>query len=125
MNGERHAAISQMLLDTAESLAINPRTTLAAGELIWGATFHACSAADHHTDQPHRQPQTRRELALVITGLTIDPPTRRNFLRTLHEAVRRLHDNFYSGELTYVQLVDDIAMGTSFVRQLLQIAARR
>lgn len=124
MRGERHAAVSEILLETAETLAQNTRTTLAAGELIWGAAFHASCAAERHPDGPHRQPHTRRELREIINRLAVDRRTRRNLIDTLDHAVRRLHDNFYSGQLSNADLIDDMRVGTSFVRELLQIAQR-
>ena len=124
MRGDRHAAVSEMLLETAETLAQNPRTTLAAGELIWGAAFHASCAAERHPNEPHQQPHTRRELREIISHLAIDRRIRRNLIGTLDHAVRRLHDNFYSGQLSNTDLFDDIEVGTSFVRELLHIAQR-
>ena len=105
-------------------MAQNSRTVLAAGELIWGAAFHASCAAERHPDEPHRQPHTRRELREIINHMTVDRRTRRNLIDTLDHAVRRLHDNFYSGQLSNADLIDDMRVGTSFVRELLQIAQR-
>jgi hypothetical protein len=124
MRGERHAAVSEMLLETAEALAQNPRTALAAGELVWGAVFHACCAAERPPIVSHRHPRTRRELKETINLLAVDRNTRRNFVDAVDHPVRRLHDNFYSGQLSNADLTDDIQVGTSFVRELLQIAHR-
>lgn len=121
MTETQHAAISEMLIETADTLAQSLRTSLAAGELLWGAAFHACSAADHHPDEPHRQPQTRRELREIINRLSVDRQTRKTFLDAVDQTVRRLHNNFYSGQLSNDELSHDIRIGTSFVQQVLRV----
>lgn len=122
MNWERHAVVSEMLIVTAETLAQNPPTALAAGELVWGAMFHACGAAERHPAERHREPRTRRELREIVNHLVVDRRTRSDWLRGIDAAVRRLHDNFYSGELNDRELAEDLLIGTSFVRRMLQVA---
>ena len=122
MNREIHLAITRMLLETAETLAENQPTALAAGELTYSAMFHACCAADRHPDEPHRQPQTRRELREIVNRLPVDRSIRTDCLYGIDSAVRRLHDNFYSAELSDYQLIDDLEIGTKLVRRLLQTA---
>ena len=124
MNWQQHTAISDMLVATAETLAQNPHTALAAGELIWGATFHACSAAERHPNEEHRQPRTRRELAQVIDRLPVDRQTRRYLLNGIDTSQRTLHDNFYSGRLSNGELTENINDGMAFVSRLLQIASQ-
>ena len=122
MNGEQHAAISEMLIETAEVLARNPRTGLAAGELVWGAAFHACGAADRHPDAQHRQLRTRRELTQVIDRLLVNRQTRRYLLDGLNTVQRRLHNHFYAGQLSDNELAEHIEIGIAFSKRLLQIA---
>jgi len=124
MNGARHAAISEMLVETATTLAIRPRTALAAGELLWGAACHGLAAAERHPDGPHRQPRTRKELLQVIDHLSIGQQTQRYLRDGLRLTQRRLHDNFYTGRLSDDELAHDIDVGVDFVRDLLRIAAR-
>ena len=124
MNGARHAAISEMSVETATTLAIRPRTALAAGELLWGAACHGLAAAERHPDGPHRQPRTRKELLQVIDHLSIGQQTQRYLRDGLRLTQRRLHDNFYTGRLSDDELAHDIDVGVDFVRDLLRIAAR-
>lgn len=124
MRGDRHAAVSEMLLETAAALVQNPRTALAAGEFVWGAAFHACCAAENSPDVSHRHPRTRRELKEIINLLAVDHRTRRNFIDAVDHPVRRLHDNFYSGQLSDSELAADLEIGTAFVRRVLQIAGQ-
>lgn len=124
MNGARHAAISQMLVETAETLAQSPRTALAAGELLWGAACHGFAAAERHPDDPHRQPRTRRELLQVIDRLPIGRQMQRYLRDGLRLTQRRLHDNFYTGRLSDNELAHEIRASVAFVRYLTQIASR-
>ena len=125
MNGAQHAAISQMLVETAETLAQPPRTAaLAAGELLWGAVCHGFAAAERHPDAPHQQPRTRRELLHVIDHLPIDRQVQHYLRDGLCSAQRRLHDNFYTGRLSDDELAYEIRVGIDFVRNLLHISNR-
>ncbi len=124
MNGVRHAAISQMLVETAETLAQPPRTALAAGELLWGAACHGLAAAEQHPDAPHRQPRTRRELVYVIDHLPIGQQVQHYLRDGLRATQRRLHDNFYTGRLSDDELAYEIRVGVDFVRDLLHISNR-
>ena len=124
MNGARHAAISQMLVETAETLAQPPRTALAAGELLWGAACHGFAAAERHPDAPHRQLRTRRELLQVIDQLPIGRQTQRYLRDGLRLTQRRLHDNFYTGQLSDDELAYEIRVGVDFIRNLLHISNR-
>lgn len=125
MNGARHAAISQMLVETAETLAQPPRTALAAGELLWGAACHGLAAVERHPDDPHRQPSTRRELLQVIDRLTIGRGMQHYLRDGLRSTQRRLHDNFYTGRLSDDELAYEIRASVDFVRYLLQIAGQQ
>ena len=120
MNREQHIATSEMLIETAGILAQNPRTALAAGELIWGAASHICNAAEGHSDAEHRNLRTKREWALVIVGLAVDRQTRRLCLDGL-DASQTLHRHFYTGQLRGDELTEKISIGTAFIRQMLRI----
>ena len=124
MNGARHAATAEMLIETAETLARTHRTALAAGELLWGAAYHGLAAADGHPDQEHRQPRTRRELEQVIDRLPISRQTQHGLRNGLRLTQRRLHDNFYNGQMSDDQLAYEISVGVDLGRALLRIANR-
>ena len=124
MNGARHAVISQMLVETAETLAQPPLTALAAGELLWGAACHGLAAAERHPNAPHRQPRTRRELLSVIDHLPISRQVQHYLRDGLRSTQRRLHDNFYTGRLSDDELAYEIRVGVDLVRNLLHISSR-
>ena len=124
MNGARHAAIAEMLMENADMLAESPRTALAAGELLWGASCHGFAAADGHPHEEHRQPRTRRELAQVIDRLPVSREMQRHLRNGLRLTQRRLHDHFYTGQLSDDELAYEIGASLDFVRDLLQIANR-
>ena len=123
MNAQRHAAIAEMLIETAASLAQDTRTGLAAGELIWGGIAHACNAADALVNAEHRELRTKRQWALVINSLIAEDGVRRSLLLGL-DASQRLHDHFYTDRLNGSDLSEDIALGTKSIRLLLQIVSR-
>ena len=122
MNAERHAAISEMLVETATPLAQDTRTGLAAGELIWGGIAHACNAADALANAGHRELRTKRQWALAINSLIAKDEVRRSLLLGL-DASQRLHDHFYTGRLDDSDLAEDIALGIKSIRLLLQIVS--
>ena len=124
MTWEQHAAISEMLLSVAAPLAQNPRTALAAGELIWGAAVHAFSAIEGHPGERHRQPRTRKEFLRIIDGINNSQQSREDLIAGLAVTQRRLHDHFYTGRFSDAQLADSIGKGTAFVNRLLNIAAQ-
>ena len=124
MNWEEHAAISKMLLGVAAPLAQNPRTALAAGELIWGAAVHAFSAVAGHPSERHRQPRTRKEFLRIIDGINDGHQSREDLITGLGVTQRRLHDHFYTGRFSDNQLADSIGKGTAFVNRLLHVAGQ-
>ena len=124
MTGDQHAAVSSMLLSVSAPLSRNPRTALAAGELVWGAAVHAFSAIDSHSSERHRQPRTRNEFLRIIEGMEDDDQNREDLIAGLNLTQRKLHDHFCSGRFSDDELADSIQKGTAFVRHLLGIAGR-
>ena len=124
MNVDRHVAISEMLIATAETLAQDTQRDLAAGELIWGGVSHACNAADVLVNEEHKELRTKRQWALIINSLLVEDEFRRSLLLGL-DASQRLHDHFYTGRLSEDDLAEDIALGIKCVRLLLQVINRQ
>ena len=124
MNGARHAAISQMLVETAEALAQPPRTALAAGELLWGAACHGLAAAERHPDAPTDSRARDENCCMSLT--TCPSVGKRNTIcaTALRSTQRKLHDNFYTGRLSDDELAYEIRVGVDFVRNLLHVSNR-
>lgn len=124
MTGDEHVSIATMLLAESTALAQQPRTALAAGELIWGATVHALNAIAHLVSGNSRHWRQRRDLEKLITQVVPDDETLADLLDGLNLTQRRLHNHFYTGQLPDAALPGMINAGMTFVRRLLQFAER-
>lgn len=124
MTTDEHASTATMLLAESTALARQPRTALAAGELIWGATVHALNAIAHLVSGNSRHWRQGRDLEKLLTQVVNDDATLSDLLDGLHLAQRRLHNHFYTGQLTDANLAEMIDAGMTFVRRLLHFAER-
>ena len=124
MTGDEHVSIATMLLAESTALAQQPRTALAAGELIWGATVHALNAIAHLVSGNSRHWRQRRDLEKLLTQVVPDDETLSDLLDGLNLTQRLLHNHFYTGQLSDAVLPGMINAGMAFVRRLLQFAER-
>ena len=124
MTAGEHADTAAMLLAESANLARQPRTALAAGELVWGATIHALNAIAHRERGNPRHQRQRRDLENLIRQVAPDAGTQSEWQDGLDTAQRRLHNHFYTGQLPDTELVGLINVGIGVVRQLLQFAER-
>lgn len=125
MTEEEHIATVVMLVDTAETLARDPQTALAAGELVWGAVIHACATIAHRVNWRPRHPRHTREVERLLMQTVTDDASRANVSEGLDITQKRLHNHFYTGQLNAIELDRYIRTGLDFVRRLLQIAERQ
>ena len=105
---------------------------LAAGELVWGATVHAVSAADpdHETQPPdrfgnrHEAPITFQ--SFIAAAIRIVPPllTERQIRQCVSNGQRQLHNHFYHLNLPPSHLRRRTDIGIAFAQQILQAAAQ-
>ena len=124
MTADEHAATAAMLLAESANLARQPRTALAAGELVWGATIHALNAIAHHERGNSRHLRQGRDLENLITQVAPDDATQTVWMNGLHTAQRRLHNHFYTGQLSDATLMAWMDVGINSVGELLQFAER-
>lgn len=124
MTADEHADTAAMLLAESANLAQQPRTALAAGELVWGATIHALNAIAHLERGNPRHLRQGRDLENLIVQVALDADTQSAWQEGLREAQRRLHNHFYTGQLTDADLAERIDAGIDFVGHLLQFAER-
>lgn len=125
MTAEEHASTAAMLLAESANLARQPRTALAAGELVWGATIHALNAIAHRERGNPRHWRQRRDLENLIRQVAPDADTQTEWMGGLREAQLRLHNHFYTGQLADADLAERIAAGIDLVGHLLRFAERR
>ena len=131
MNRQQHLDAARSLLNRGIRLA-SSNETIAAGELLWGATVNAVSAADpDHQQQPpdrfsnpHLAPSTSRNFLAAIARVQPVPLTQIQTAACFHNGQRRLHNHFYHLNLTQfeVQICSAIAAGYA---QILIAAAER
>ena len=124
MTADEHAATAEMLLAESANLARQPRTALAAGELVWGATIHALNAIAHRERGNPRHLRQRRDLENLIRQVAPDAAAQAIWMNGLRTAQRRLHNHFYTGRLEDADLAAAIATGIGRVRRLLRFAER-
>ena len=125
MSEDEHTATVEMLVDTSESLAGDPRTSLAAGELIWGAVIHASAIIAHRADRRPRHPRHIRDVERLLFEMVTDPEGRATLTNGLNVTQKRLHNHFYTGRLSAMELNRNIRTGLDFINRLLQIAERQ
>ena len=126
MTRSEHLQKAESLIELANRLRSEPGRGDAAGEIIWGATVHAMSAADPARGTgEHTAPNTaRRFMAAANRIATAELPVSdlTDFLDN-NQAGR--HNHFYHGNLTVWELQDRLAMGFKYLGRLLQAAADR
>ena len=124
MTADEHASTAEMLLAESANLARQPRTALAAGELVWGATIQALNAIAHLERGTPRHLRQGRDLENLIRQIAPDAATQTAWIDDLRTAQRRLHNHFYTGQLSDADLAATIVVGIRFVRRLLRFAER-
>ena len=126
----------QAHLKAARNLAARAATLnaggeyLIAGELIWGATVHAVSAADpEHEAQPpdrhgnpHQAPNTSVTFTLAARRIIGSPFTERDIAQCLDNGQRGLHNHFYHLTNSEQSLQRSISDGAAYIQQLLHSA---
>lgn len=120
MNRQQHLDAARSLLNRGVQLA-SRNESLAAGELLWGATVNAISAADpDHQRQPpdrfanlHSAPSASSNFHAAIARIQPSPLTPIQTATCFHNGQRRLHNHFYHLNLpqSEVQICSAIAAG--------------
>lgn len=119
--GHIDAAMSLM---RAERLLTESDLSLAASEMIWGATSHVVDAIYNLQVDSRGHPSNNRERLRVIDYLEEkygpDPSLSTGF----DLAANRLHNHFYTNRLSLAQLVEAMDIGRVFISQMLDLAER-
>lgn len=122
MTGEEHDAMAAMLANMAEDMGRASPAALVAGELLWGATVHACSAIAHRTGRRPAHPRQRRQLERLLASAAPNETILAALIRGLSIVQKRLHNHFYTGQLSDRELAGHLDTGAELVRSLLQIS---
>lgn len=105
---------------------------LAAGELVWGATVQAVSAADpdHETQPPdrfgnsHEAPVTYQSFIAAAIRIVHLLLTERQIRQCVFNGQRKLHNHFYHLNLPPSHLRRRTDIGIAFAQQILQSAGQ-
>ena len=131
MDRQRHLNEARNLFNLAIAIQTQGQR-LAAGELIWGATVHAVSAADpDHEAQPPDRFSNSHEAPIIYQSFIdaaqrIVPPllTERQIRQCVFNGQRKLHNHFYHLNLPPSHLRRRTAIGIVYAEQILRAAAQ-
>ena len=125
MTESEHTELAELLLANAAPMSRNRRTAIIAGELVWGAAVQAMHAVGHRLAVRPQHSVKRNGLTNILQAITTDANMQLELNSGLTTTQRRLHNNFYTANLSEVELNQEIADGVAFVRLLLDIARRQ
>ncbi len=119
-----HLARAQYLTRLAARLNTEPESRDAAGEIIWGATVHAVSAADpEHGTGEHMAPNNIRRFNAAANRIANSELTIADLQDCLTNNQGGRHNHFYHGNLTERGLRDRLTIGFAHLRRLIRTAA--
>lgn len=123
MTGAEHLEKAESLSELAANLRDELAAYDVAGEIVWGATVHAMSAADpQHEAGEHRAPNTARRFNAVANRIANADLTIADLQACLENNQRSLHNHFYHGDLSEQDLYDCLIKGFDHLSQLIQVA---
>lgn len=123
MTRAEHLEKAEILMELANRLRNEPGRGDAAGEMVWGATVHAMSAADpEHGTSEHRAPNTARRFNAAAGRVVTDTLTMADLKACLENNQSGLHHHFYHGNLTEQLLDRRLTAGFVRLGQLLLAA---
>ena len=120
MNYEEHLAAAQDFLD-AESILTRRGMDRAAAEMVWGAAVEAIDAANHRRAPRHLSHSGR---LATVNRLQEKYGLAPQLSDGFNTARGSLHNHFYTGRLTELETIAEIAVGRRFVSAMIDIARR-
>ena len=121
MNYEGHVAAARMFLSAAEILS-ESGMGMAAAEMVWGAAVQAIDAANHRMAATTRHSGTNRDRLRVVQHVGRVHGVERYLARGFRAAANGLHNHFYTGRLSAEALEENMRLGVSFARRMLELA---
>ena len=115
---EQHVAAANRLMTSSRILQA-AGDTMGSAEMVWGAVMQATHAVYHRNRNGH--PHNIRALERIIADLQLPPARRRRLCQGLAAGVI-LHNHFYTGRLSTLDLVAPMELGIDFVNETLQLA---
>ena len=121
MNYEDHVAAARMFLSAAEILS-ESGMGMAAAEMVWGAAVQAIDAANHSMAATTRHAGSNRDRLRIVQGIGRAHGVDEELARGFEAAANGLHNHFYTGRLPADELEENMRLGVSFARLMLELA---
>ena len=121
MNYEDHVAAARTFLSAAEILS-ESGMGMAAAEMVWGAAVQAIDAANHRIMATSRHAGVNRDRRRVVERIGRAHEVYEELVRGFGVAANWLHNHFYTGRLSPEVLEENMRLGVSFARLMLELA---
>ena len=122
MNHAEHIEVAELCLSYASSLAESGAGIIAA-EAMWGAAVHIIDAANH-ARRINRHISNNRARRDILRRLEEKYNIESQLVRSFMGALANLHNHFYTGRLSDVELRDHLDEGRAFVATMFELLAR-
>ena len=120
MNYEDHIASARMFLSAAEILS-ELGMGMAAAEMVWGAANQTIDAVNHRM-MVTRHASSNRDRRRVLQRIGRAHGVESELANSFSAVLSKLHNHFYTGNLTAEQLDNEMKNGLSFVSLMLALA---
>ena len=120
MNYENHVAAARMFLSAAEILS-ELGMGMAAAEMVWGAANQAIDAVNHRMGVP-RHASNNRDRRRVLQRIGRAHGVESELVGGFRTVTSRLHNHFYSGNLSGDELEESMEAGVLFATRMLELA---
>ncbi len=121
MNYEDHIAAAETFM-RAEEMLTESGMGMAAAEVIWGAVAQVIDAANHRSGPRHARSNRnrRRTLERLERAYRLD----RELTHGFQYIVTKLHNHFYTGNLSEHELSASLEFGRRFVNLMIELSGR-
>ena len=120
MNYEDHVAAARMFLSAAEILS-ELGMGMAAAEMVWGAANQAIDAVNHRM-MVTRHASSNRDRLRVLQRIGRAHGVEGELANGFSVVLNKLHNHFYTGNLTAEQLEHEMRNGVLFATRMLELA---
>ena len=120
MNHEDHIASARMFLNAAEILS-ELGMGMAAAEMVWGASVQSIDAVNHRM-MVTRHAGSNRDRRRVLARLERAHGADGELVDSFMSVSSRLHNHFYTGNLSAEQLDNEMRNGIAFATRMLELA---
>ena len=120
MNYEGHIASARMFLSAAEILS-ELGMGMAAAEMVWGAAVQSIDAVNHRMEVT-RHAGSNRDRLRILERLERAHGVDGELAGSFRSVSSRLHNHFYTGNLSAERLEQEMRLGIAFATRMLELA---